>query len=55
VLLSDNDPFTRDAEETRRRFVEALGAHVQIVAGRQHFNASEEPAVLDTILRLLGV
>lgn len=54
VLLSDNDPFTRDAEETRRRFVEALAAHVQIVPGRQHFNATEEPAVLDTILRLLG-
>jgi serine hydrolase len=55
VLLSDDDPFTRDAEETRRRFVEALGAHVEIVPGRQHFNASEEPAVLDTTLRLLGV
>jgi hypothetical protein len=55
VLLSDDDPFTRDAEATRRRFVEALGAEVQIVPGRQHFNAPEEPAVRAAVLRLLGV
>jgi len=54
VLLSDNDPFTSDAEQTRRRFVEALGAEVQIAPGRKHFNASEEPAVLAAVLRLLG-
>jgi len=54
VLLSDDDPFTRDAAETRRRFVEALGAEVQIVPGRQHFNAPEEPAVLTAVIRLLG-
>jgi hypothetical protein len=55
VLLSDDDPFTRDAEETGRRFVSALGAEVQIVPGRRHFNAPEEPAVLAAVLRLLGV
>lgn len=54
VLLSDDDPFTRDAEETRRRFVAALGAEVQIVPGRRHFNAPEEPAVLAAVLRLVG-
>jgi predicted alpha/beta hydrolase family esterase len=55
VLLSDNDPYTRDAEETGRRFVSALGAEVQIVPGRRHFNAPEEPAVLAAVLRLLGL
>lgn len=55
VLLSDDDPFTRDAEETRRRFVAALGAEVRIVPGRRHFNAAEEPAVLAAIERLAGL
>ncbi len=55
VLLSDDDPFTRDAEETRRRFVEGLGATVQILPGRRHFNAPEEPAVLDAVTRLAGI
>ena len=54
VLLSDDDPFTRDAEATGRRFVEALGAEVRIVPGRRHFNEAEEPAVLAAVLRLLG-
>lgn len=55
VLLSDDDPFTSNAGETRRRFVEALGAAVQIVPGRRHFNAPEEPAVLEAITRLAGL
>jgi uncharacterized protein len=55
VLLSDDDPYTRDAEETRRRFAEGLGAAVQIVPGRRHFNAPEEPAVLDAVTRLAGI
>jgi len=54
VLLSDDDPFTRDAEETGRRFASALAAEVQIVPGRKHFNAPEEPAVLAAVLRLVG-
>lgn len=55
VLLSDDDPFTRDAEETRRRFAEGLGAAVQILPGRRHFNAPEEPAVLAAVTRLAGI
>jgi predicted alpha/beta hydrolase family esterase len=55
VLLSDNDPFTRDAEETRRRFVAALDAEVHIVPGRKHFNAVEELAVLTAIARLAEI
>ena len=55
VLLSDDDPVTRDAGETRRRFIEALGAEVQIVPGRRHFNAPEEPAVLAAVTRLAAI
>ena len=55
VLLSDDDPYTRDAEETRRRFVVEMGAEVQILPGRRHFNEREEPAVLDAVSRLAGV
>jgi hypothetical protein len=55
VLLSDDDPFTRDAEATRRRFVDALGAEVQLVPGRRHFNEPEEPAVLAAVTRLAGI
>lgn len=55
VLLSDDDPFTSDAEETRRRFIAALGAEVEVVPGRKHFNAAEEPAVLAAIRRLAGL
>jgi pimeloyl-ACP methyl ester carboxylesterase len=55
VLLSDDDPFTRDAEVTRREFIAALGAEVHVAPGRRHFNAPEEPAVLDAVLRLAGI
>jgi predicted alpha/beta hydrolase family esterase len=55
VLLSDDDPFTRDAAETGRRFVDALGAKISIMPGRRHFNAQEEPAVLDAVIRLVGM
>lgn len=54
VLLSDDDPFTSDAAETARRFAERVGARVQIVPGRRHFNAPEEPAVLEAVLQLAG-
>jgi len=43
VVLSDDDPYTRDHVRTRARF-EDLGATVTVAAGRQHFNRAEEPA-----------
>ena len=55
VLLSDDDPYTSDTAETRRRFAEGLGAAVRITPGRRHFNDPEEPAVLDAVLRLAGL
>ena len=54
VLLSDDDPFTHDTAETGRVFAERLGARIQIAPGRRHFNAPEEPAVLEAVLRLIG-
>jgi uncharacterized protein len=54
VLVSTNDPFTADAARTRRLFEERLGADVRVHAGAKHFNASEEPAVLEAAAELLG-
>lgn len=52
VLLSDNDPFTADHLTTQSLFQERLGAKVSLVSGAKHFNAPQEPAVLDAILSL---
>jgi predicted alpha/beta hydrolase family esterase len=54
VLLSDNDPFTADWRENERAWRERLGAEVRCVPGAKHFNAAEEPAVLDALLALAG-
>lgn len=50
VLLSDNDPFTADYKENQRGWEERAAARVIVAPGRKHFNASEEPAVLDILL-----
>lgn len=55
VLVSTNDPFTADAGLTRRLFEERIDAEVRVLEGAKHFNASEEPAVLDATLELLGL
>lgn len=55
VLVSTNDPFTADAARTRRLFEERIDAEVRVHEGAKHFNASEEPAVLDAALELLGL
>jgi uncharacterized protein len=52
VLLSDNDPFTADHEEGARAWQDRLGAEVLRVPGARHFNAVEEPAVLQALLSL---
>jgi hypothetical protein len=55
VLLSDDDPFTADAAANGRAWEERLGAEVRLVPGAKHFNAAEEPAVLEALLeRLTG-
>ncbi|HWO22059.1 MAG TPA: alpha/beta hydrolase [Kofleriaceae bacterium] len=55
VLLSDDDPYTSDCAETARRFEAALRAEIEIVPGRRHFNAPEEPEVMDALIRLAGM
>lgn len=54
VLISDDDPFTSDWRENQRAWRERLGAEVRCVPGARHFNAAEEPAVLDALLALAG-
>lgn len=54
VLLSDNDPFTADWRGNRLFWEERLDAQVEISSGGRHFNASEEPAVLDLVRQLAG-
>lgn len=49
VLLSDNDPFTADHAATAAAFRQRLDARVVYAPDRQHFNASEEPAVLQVL------
>lgn len=53
VLLSDNDPFTRDFETTATLFRDRLDATVEVVPGGRHFNAAAEPAVRDLLRRVL--
>jgi predicted alpha/beta hydrolase family esterase len=53
VLLSDDDPFTSDAAANRRAWEERVGAEVRMVPGAKHFNAAEEPAVLEALIERL--
>lgn len=53
VLLSDNDPFTRDHADNASRW-EALGARVTTVPGAKHFNGAEEPEVLEAVAQELA-
>jgi uncharacterized protein len=55
VLLSDDDPFTADAERNGRLWEERLGAEVVLAPGRRHFNAPREPAVLEALRSRFGV
>lgn len=50
VMLSDNDPFTADHAANAAAWRERLAAEVVLERGAEHFNRSEEPAVLDAIL-----
>jgi len=55
VLISDNDPFTSDWATTRRQWQERVGARVEVLPGKAHFNAREAPAVLDALAALAGL
>jgi predicted alpha/beta hydrolase family esterase len=49
VLLSDDDPFTRDWQSNQATWVQQLDADVRISVGGRHFNAEQEPAVLELL------
>lgn len=49
LVVSDDDPFTRDHAATRAAFEGGLGAAATLVPGGKHFNGAEEPAVLDAL------
>lgn len=53
VLLSDDDPFTRDVRTNQLTWEQRLDADVRISVGGRHFNGEQEPAVLDLIRTLL--
>lgn len=52
VLLSDDDPFTRDHANNAALWRERLAAEIVVVPGARHFNASEAPAVLAALRSL---
>ncbi|MCA9652993.1 MAG: alpha/beta hydrolase [Myxococcales bacterium] len=54
VLVSTDDRFTADHEATRAAFESRLGARVRVVEGRDHFNASPQPEVLEELRALLA-
>jgi uncharacterized protein len=49
VLISDDDPFTKDAEWTQRTWRERMGSEVEVISGGAHFNRPREPAVRDLV------
>ncbi|MEM9457147.1 MAG: alpha/beta hydrolase [Myxococcota bacterium] len=52
VLVSTNDRFTADYRATQTAFESRLGATVRVVEGRDHFNGSPQPEVLEELLDL---
>ena len=54
VLLSTNDPFTPDSAQSRRLFESRIDAEVRICDGAEHFNAPEQPRVLEAIQKLVS-
>lgn len=55
VLLSTNDPFTADVQQNKGLFEARIGADVRIHEGAAHFNAAEEPVVLEVACTMLGL
>ena len=53
TLISDDDPFTRDWRANKATWEQRLDADVRLSVGGRHFNAAEEPAVLELIRALV--
>jgi predicted alpha/beta hydrolase family esterase len=52
VLISDDDPYTSDWQETRRLFEQRVAATVTVVPGGRHFNATPQPQVVSELAAL---
>lgn len=53
VLLSDDDPFTRDYAQNAAVWRQRLSADVRVLSGRKHYNRPEEPDVLQAVKELV--
>lgn len=49
VLLSDDDPFTRDWRANKATWEQRLDADVRVRSGGRHFNGEQEPVVLELL------
>ncbi|HEX2505769.1 MAG TPA: alpha/beta hydrolase [Gaiellaceae bacterium] len=54
ALLSDDDPFTSDWRTNAGALEKRLGAEVVVERGARHFNAVEEPRVLELVRERLA-
>ena len=54
LLVSTNDPFNPDYEENGALWTQRLGSEVRVVPGAGHFNAPQQPAVLEAVGDILG-
>lgn len=54
-LISDNDPFTKDHEKTRRQLEERTGALVIVLPGAKHFNAPEEDELFKRVCAMARI
>lgn len=53
VLLSDDDPFTRDYAANAAVWKRHLGVDARVLPGRKHYNRPEEPDVLEAVRELV--
>lgn len=49
VLLADDDPYTSDWRANKATWEQRLDADVRVIQGGRHFNAAQEPAVLELL------
>ena len=54
TLISDNDQFTSDWQQTKRDFERRVNAQVKVIPGAGHFNATESPVVRDALSELIA-
>ena len=53
IIISDNDQYTKNYNETRKLFQQRLNANVVIAQNRNHFNANKEIQVWNLLCKIL--